>query len=67
MLIAARAVQGTGNGGLITLVKISVGNMFNQRGRGLFYGIYGAVWAVLTAIRPVIGTSRLTCASSELE
>ncbi|KAK4205032.1 MFS general substrate transporter [Triangularia verruculosa] len=55
MLIAARAVQGAGGGGLITLVEISVGDMFSQRERGLFYGIYGAVWAVATAIGPIIG------------
>lgn len=67
MLIAARAVQGTGGGGLITLVEISVGDMFSQRERGLFYGIYGAVWAVSTAIGPVIGTSRLTRPCSVLE
>ncbi|KAL2147941.1 hypothetical protein VTI28DRAFT_3419 [Corynascus sepedonium] len=63
MLIAARAVQGAGGGGLITLVEISVGDMFSQRERGLFYGIYGAVWAVATAIGPIIGgafTERVT-------
>lgn len=60
MLIAARAVQGTGGGGLITLVEISVGDMFSQRERGLFYGIYGAVWAVSTAIGPVIGELRMS-------
>ena len=31
MLLAGRAVQGTGGGGLITLVEISVGDMFSQR------------------------------------
>ncbi|TGO20043.1 hypothetical protein BTUL_0001g00500 [Botrytis tulipae] len=55
MLIAARAVQGLGGGGIITLVEISVGDMFSQRQRGLFYGIYGAVWAFATAIGPIIG------------
>ncbi|KAF7883351.1 uncharacterized protein EAF02_005271 [Botrytis sinoallii] len=55
MLIAARAVQGLGGGGIITLVEISVGDMFSQRQRGLFYGIYGAVWAFETAIGPIIG------------
>ncbi|KAI1389605.1 major facilitator superfamily domain-containing protein [Hypoxylon trugodes] len=63
MLIAGRAIQGTAAGGLITLVEISVGDMFSQRERGLFYGIYGAVWAVATAIGPLIGgafTERVT-------
>jgi len=31
MLLAGRAVQGMGGGGLITLVEISVGDMFSQR------------------------------------
>lgn len=31
MLIAGRAVQGVGGGGIITLVEISVGDMFSQR------------------------------------
>ncbi|TGO40524.1 hypothetical protein BHYA_0036g00570 [Botrytis hyacinthi] len=55
MLIAARAVQGLGVGGIITLVEISVGDMFSQRQRGLFNGIYRAVWAFATAIGPTIG------------
>ncbi|KAF7947215.1 uncharacterized protein EAE97_004464 [Botrytis byssoidea] len=55
MLIAARALQGLGGGGIITLVEISVGDMFSQRQRGIFYGIYGAVWAFATAIGPIIG------------
>ncbi|EHL02156.1 putative Uncharacterized transporter C3H1.06c [Glarea lozoyensis 74030] len=55
MLIAGRAVQGLGGGGIITLVEISVGDMFSQRERGLFYGIYGAVWAFATAVGPIIG------------
>ncbi|TGO68491.1 hypothetical protein BOTNAR_0024g00430 [Botryotinia narcissicola] len=55
MLIAARAVQGLSGGGIITPVEISVGDMFSQRQRGLFYGIYGAVWAFATTIGPIIG------------
>jgi MFS family permease len=31
MLIAARAVQGIGGGGLITLVNISIGDLFSLR------------------------------------
>lgn len=63
MLIAGRTIQGAGGGGLITLVEISVGDMFSQRERSVFYGIYGAVWAIATAIGPLIGgafTQRVT-------
>lgn len=31
MLIAARAIQGIGGGGLITLVNISIGDLFSMR------------------------------------
>jgi len=55
MLIAARAVQGIGGGGLIILVNITIGDLFSLRSRGAFYGIIGAVWAVASAIGPVIG------------
>jgi MFS family permease len=31
MLISARAVQGIGGGGLITLVSVSIGDLFSMR------------------------------------
>jgi MFS family permease len=31
MLIAGRAIQGTGGGGLITLVSVSIGDLFSMR------------------------------------
>jgi MFS family permease len=55
MLIAARAVQGVGGGGLIILVNITIGDLFSLRSRGAFYGMIGAVWAIASAIGPVIG------------
>ncbi|KAM0276944.1 hypothetical protein ACHAQH_006229 [Verticillium albo-atrum] len=55
MLLAGRTVQGIGGGGLITLVEIAVGDMFSQRERGLYFGIVGAVWAIASAIGPVLG------------
>ena len=45
MLIAARAIQGTGGGGLTCLVKISIGDIFSMRSRGLYYGFVAIVWA----------------------
>jgi MFS family permease len=45
MLIAARAIQGIGGGGLISLVNISIGDLFSMRDRGLYYGMVGLVWA----------------------
>lgn len=55
MLIAARAVQGIGAGGLIILVNVVIGDLFPLRSRGAFYGIIGGVWAIASSIGPIIG------------
>ncbi|KAK5674768.1 hypothetical protein LTS10_012504 [Elasticomyces elasticus] len=55
MLIAARAIQGIGGGGLIILVNITIGDLFSMRERGAYYGMIGAVWAVASSVGPIIG------------
>lgn len=55
MLIAARAIQGIGGGGLVTLVNICISDLFSMRRRGAYFGIIGGVWALASAIGPVIG------------
>ncbi|KAJ1330962.1 MFS transporter DHA2 family glioxin efflux transporter [Microdochium nivale] len=55
MLIGARAVQGAGGGGIIVLVNISIGDLFSLRTRGVYYGLMGLVWAVASAVGPVLG------------
>lgn len=55
MLIAARAVQGIGGGGLIILVNIVIGDLFPLRIRGAFYGVIGGVWAIASSCGPIIG------------
>ncbi|KAK5134375.1 hypothetical protein LTR08_006555 [Meristemomyces frigidus] len=55
MLIAARAIQGIGGGGLVILVNITIGDLFSLRNRGAYYGMIGAVWAVASSIGPIIG------------
>ncbi|KAK6431006.1 hypothetical protein LTR95_012835 [Oleoguttula sp. CCFEE 5521] len=55
MLIAARAVQGLGGGGLVILVNITIGDLFSLRVRGAFYGVIGGVWSLASAIGPIIG------------
>lgn len=55
MLIAARAVQGLGAGGLVILANICIGDLFSLRVRGAFYGMIGGVWAIASAIGPIIG------------
>ncbi|KJZ77361.1 hypothetical protein HIM_03085 [Hirsutella minnesotensis 3608] len=63
MLIAARAIQGVGGGGTIVLPNICVSDLFSMRRRGLYFGILGGVWAVASAVGPVLGgvfTSRVS-------
>ncbi|GAM88504.1 hypothetical protein ANO11243_065370 [Dothideomycetidae sp. 11243] len=55
MLIAGRAVQGLGAGGLIVLVNITIGDLFSLRNRGAYYGMIGGVWAFASAAGPIIG------------
>jgi predicted MFS family arabinose efflux permease len=55
MLIAARAVQGVGAGGLIILCNIVIGDLFPLHIRGAFYGLIGGVWSIASSLGPIIG------------
>lgn len=55
MLITARAIQGIGGGGLVTLVNIAISDLFSMRNRGKYFGMVGGVWAFASAIGPVLG------------
>ncbi|KAG9242521.1 MFS multidrug transporter-like protein [Calycina marina] len=55
MLIVARAIQGTGGGGLIILVNICISDLFSMRNRGQYYGMIGMVWALASALGPILG------------
>ncbi|KAF2186366.1 MFS general substrate transporter [Zopfia rhizophila CBS 207.26] len=55
MLIAGRAVQGLGGGGVVILVHICVADMFALQDRSFYLGIVGAVWAIASALGPVLG------------
>ncbi|WP_103937754.1 MDR family MFS transporter [Thermomonospora echinospora] len=54
-LIAARAFQGLGVGGLQILVQIVIGAMIPPRERGRYMGYIGAVMAVATVGGPLLG------------
>jgi MFS family permease len=54
-LIAGRAIQGGGAGGVIVLINIAVGDLVSPRKRGQYYGIFGGVWAIASAIGPILG------------
>ncbi|KAF4971795.1 hypothetical protein FSARC_1488 [Fusarium sarcochroum] len=63
MLIASRAIQGIGGGGLIVLPNIAISDLFSMRNRGMYFGILGMVWALASAVGPILGgvfTSQVT-------
>lgn len=55
MLIAARAVQGAGGGGIVILVNICVSDLFSIRERGFYFGVVGMVWSFAGALGPLLG------------
>src|SRR5439155_4229950 len=54
-LIAFRAIQGLGAGGLIVVTLAVVGDIVPPRERGRYQGFFGAVFGVSTVIGPLLG------------
>ena len=55
LLIAARALQGVGAGGMLALTQVIMATMITPRERGRYSGYLGAVLAVATSAGPLIG------------
>ncbi|MGH2916259.1 MAG: MDR family MFS transporter [Solirubrobacteraceae bacterium] len=55
MLVAFRALQGLGAGGLIVGAQAIIGDVVSPRERGKYQGMFGAVFAVSTVIGPLLG------------
>jgi len=55
MLIASRAVQGVGAGGLAALSQVLMADIISPRERGRYMGLFGAVMAVATVGGPLLG------------
>jgi MFS family permease len=55
ILLAARAIQGTGGGGLITLSEILIADLVPLRERGKWIGLLSMMWAVGSLTGPIIG------------
>ncbi|MGH3398719.1 MAG: MFS transporter, partial [Streptosporangiaceae bacterium] len=55
MLIAFRAVQGLGGGGLMVGAMAAIGDVVSPRDRGRYQGIFGAVFVLASVIGPLLG------------
>jgi EmrB/QacA subfamily drug resistance transporter len=54
-LIATRALQGVGGGGLMVLVMAVIADLIPPRDRGRYAGLFGAVFGISSVVGPLLG------------
>jgi EmrB/QacA subfamily drug resistance transporter len=62
-LIAFRAIQGLGGGGLMVSAQAAIGDVVSPRERGRYVGLFGGVFGVASVAGPLIGGFFTTHAS----
>src|SRR6201991_3276641 len=62
-LIAFRALQGVGAGGLIPLSQAAIADLFSPRERGRYQGYVGSMWAAASVAGPLLGGTLTDAAS----
>src|SRR3954466_13607507 len=62
-LIAFRALQGVGAGGVLPLSQAPIADLFSPRERGRYQGYIGSMWATAAVAGPLLGGSLTDAAS----
>lgn len=52
VFLVGRAIQGVGASGLLTLVNITISDLFSMRDRGFYFGLTSVVWALASGFGP---------------
>lgn len=55
LLLAGRAVQGVGGGGVVVLAEIIITDVVELRRRGNYFAALAAMWAIGSVLGPVVG------------